>query len=335
MIVKGQSKKNMNKAVQILLEGGIVVFPTETVYGLGANALDENAVGKIFSIKSRPFEDPLIVHIATPEQLSQIAILPSGLALEMAETLMARFWPGPLTLVFKKKKSLSKLVTGGLDTVAVRIPQNLIALALIRNCDRPLAAPSANKFQSISPTTAEAVEKELGSEVLILDGGPCRVGVESTVLSLESGEPVVLRPGGVSIEKLEYVLGRKVEIKTAGVGEIKLSPGMMDFHYAPKKPLRLFKLKELEFYLSKKKKEIPQTALLCFSGAEQRKFSKTGFLSISVLSPKGRLEEAAHSLFAKLRSLDEGGARGIFVLECPNEDLGLALNDRLKKAEHK
>ena len=321
----------MQRAVELLKSGELVAFPTETVYGLGANALNSAAVDKIFKLKGRPYEDPLIVHIAGPEHLELIAEPLSQASSVMAHKLMKRFWPGPLTLVFKKKSCVPDNVTGGLDTVAVRVPQKLIALALIRNCDFPLAAPSANRFQSMSPTTALDVEKELGSEVLILDGGACEVGVESTVLSFDNDHPVILRHGGVTQESLESVLGVKVKVGS----KIKMAPGMMEFHYAPRKPLQVFSVGEFELFIKRKSKALESGALLCFSKAEEKRFSKKGFKSVLVLSPRGRLEEAATRLFGALRELDEGKATRIYALEFPDGDLGVALNDRLKKALHK
>src|ERR1700733_11475418 len=206
MIVDGTIRKNMLKAVELIKSGELVAFPTETVYGLGANALNAQAVEKIFRVKQRPFADPLIVHVADLADIELVAKPLGDKVQKMAILLMEKFWPGPLTLIFEKKPELPDIVTGGLKTVGLRMPKHIIARALIKNSGTPIAAPSANRFQSLSPTTAGAVERELGADIpVILDGGPCEVGLESTVLSLIEG-PIILRPGGVSREDLEYVL---------------------------------------------------------------------------------------------------------------------------------
>jgi len=335
MILDGKVKKNLDRAVKILYDSGVVAFPTETVYGLGANALDERAVKKIFQIKSRPFEDPLIVHLTELEQLEFLIDPLTPTQKEWVERLTKRFWPGPLTLVFKKRPELPDIVTGGLDTVAIRMPRHLIARALIKNLGKPVSAPSANKYQGISPTTADAVLEELGEDILILDGGPCSVGVESTVISLVQ-KPLLLRPGGISIEDIEDVLECKLERGDASRRGMFSSPGMMDFHYAPQKPLKLFGLDELVKQVGPRKnqKRLANTALLCFSKDEAKRFSQVGFGAIHVLSPRGNMSEAAKHLFTMLRAIDRGDAARIFAIKCPDERLGLTLNDRLKKAQH-
>ncbi len=337
MIVDGTIKKNMFRAVELIRAGELVAFPTETVYGLGADALNVKAVEKIFRVKQRPFADPLIVHVTDLADIERVA-KPLGSKVQgLAMKLMEKFWPGPLTLIFEKKKELPDMVTGGLITVGLRMPKHIVARALIKNSGTPIAAPSANRFQSLSPTTAAAVERELGPDIpVILDGGPCEVGLESTVLSLLEG-PVILRPGGVSQEDIEYVLGFKVPFYKRGVGVGPLpSPGIMDFHYAPRKPLKLFTKEKLEKLLKKKnqQKDVSNTALLCFSKADKKLFSKSGFLEIFVLSERGSLPEAARELFSTLRKIDEGSSRLIYALTCPHEQIGVALNDRLTKAEH-
>jgi L-threonylcarbamoyladenylate synthase len=351
MIVDGFKKKNLEVAVELIRAEDVVAFPTETVYGLGGNAFSLNALKKIYSVKARPFSDPLIFHVASHDQLDLVTENISASALKLIE----KFWPGPLTLILKKKKTVPDLATAGLDTVAVRMPRHLVALALIKNSNCVIAAPSANRFQSISPTSALAVEKELGEKVkLILDGGPCQVGVESTVVSL-LGVPKILRPGGVSREALEQVLSLKFEIEApvshyhlsktqssnsklsnGSVARSMISPGLLEFHYAPRTPLKFLNLKELESYVTKKrnKSQLDQSVLICFSGDERKKFDRKGFKQVFVLSDCGNTDEAAKNLFSTLRKADEGGFKGIFALACPDDRLGVALNDRLKKAEH-
>ena len=223
------------RAVQILRDGGLVAFPTETVYGLGANALDARAVERIFLAKRRPSSSPLIVHVDS-------AAMARGLAAEWpdaAEKLTAAFWPGPLTLVLPKQPQIPDIVTAGLPTVGLRRPRHPIAEALIRAAQLPIAAPSANRFSELSPTTGEHVVKSLGDAVdLILDGGPTQLGIESTVLSLAGAQPILLRPGSISIDDLEEVVG---EIRTgADPGQgAHPSPGMHSRHYSPRTPLVL------------------------------------------------------------------------------------------------
>jgi L-threonylcarbamoyladenylate synthase len=335
MIVDGTSSKNMAKAVELIKAGEIVAFPTETVYGLGGNALNVQAIEKIYKAKGRPPEDPLIVHVADLSDIEQVAKPLSPAAQNMALKLMEKFWPGPLTILFEKLSRLPDVVTGGLSTVGLRMPQHIIARALIKNSGCPIAAPSANKFQSISPTTAQAVERELGGDIpVILDGGPCRVGLESTVLSLIDG-PMILRPGGISREDIEYVLGVPVGTYEKNKKTL-LSPGLLDFHYAPKKPLKLFSREELQKYVARRTvhKKIIHTALLCFSKGDRRIFQKNEFFEIAILSERGSLSEAARELFGLLRKLDDGKSSAIFAIRCPDEQLGVALNDRLHKAEH-
>ena len=230
------TNSQLEEAAAILRRGGLVAFPTETVYGLGANALDEDAVRRIYTAKGRPSTSPLIVHIAS-------AAMGKRVAREWPETaaiLTNRFWPGPLTLVLPKQKRVPAIVTAGLDTVGVRMPSHPLALALIKKARLPLAAPSANKFTQLSPVTAGQVRQSLGDAVdLVLDGGPCRVGIESTVLSLAGDVPVLLRPGMVSRQQIEALIGPVALAKAAAEGEAHAAPGMHEKHYAPHTPLRL------------------------------------------------------------------------------------------------
>ncbi|MDZ4676982.1 MAG: L-threonylcarbamoyladenylate synthase [Oligoflexia bacterium] len=332
MIIDGKQKKNIDRAVELILSGDVVGFPTETVYGLGADAHNISAVKKIFEIKQRPDWDPLIVHVAGREQLETVVEELPPIAVKLIE----KFWPGPLTIVLKKKTSLPSEVTSGLEAVAVRMPRHLIALALIKNSNKAIAAPSANQFQGLSPTTARAVEKSLGKKVsVILDGGPCLVGVESTVISLLD-EPIILRPGGISLEDLEIVLGHKIKINVKSSIVRPVSPGMLDFHYAPQKPLRYFDAKGLTEFVKKRgiKKNLSTAALVCFSNKEVKKFENAGFKNIFPLSIVGNYDEASRNLFSTLREIDESEFNMIYALAFPEERLGVAINDRLKKAQH-
>lgn len=223
----------LRRAAELLRAGRLVAFPTETVYGLGANALDAQAVARIFEAKGRPRTSPLIVHVSSEEMLERVvAEWP-----EKARRLAAQFWPGPLTIVLQKQTAVPDLVTAGLATVGVRMPSHSIALALIDKCDLPLAAPSANRFTQLSPTTAEHVREGLGDRVdMILDGGPCEVGIESTVLSLAANRPTLLRPGGISRTQIEDVIGPVDVVSKVDDGP-HASPGLHAKHYSPRTKL--------------------------------------------------------------------------------------------------
>ncbi|MFN0103690.1 MAG: L-threonylcarbamoyladenylate synthase [Bryobacteraceae bacterium] len=231
-----KSSLELDQAVALLRAGRLVAFPTETVYGLGANALDAAAVRRIYEAKGRPPTSPLIVHVSSVAMAKKlVSAWP-----EPAEKLAARYWPGPLTLVLPKSKRVPDEVTAGLGTVGVRMPAHPVALALIRQARLPLAAPSANRFTKLSPVTAEQVRRGLGPAVdMVLDGGPCRVGIESTVLSLVEAIPVLLRPGMVSREQIEALIGPVVIAGAAVDGEAHVAPGQHSKHYAPRARLRL------------------------------------------------------------------------------------------------
>lgn len=221
------------RAAELIRSGGLVAFPTETVYGLGANALDEKAVSRIYQVKERPWASPLIVHVADEAMArSMTADWP-----EAAHRLAERFWPGPLTIIVKKAMTVPDLVTAGLDSVGVRVPSNAVALELIRRAGVPIAAPSANRFGQISPTTAEHVRAGLGDRVsLVLDSGPAQVGIESTVVSLRRDPPAILRPGMITLEELEAATGRRWE-REVDLPHVSESPGLHARHYAPRTPL--------------------------------------------------------------------------------------------------
>ncbi len=309
----------LSQAAMILQKGGLVAFPTETVYGLGADAFNPLAVARIFAVKQRPQFDPLIVHVAHIDELARVAETDSPLVGRLAKA----FWPGPLTLVLPKKSAIPDIVTAGLPTVAVRIPDHKLARRLIELAQRPVAAPSANPFGRISPTTATHVACFLGDQVdMILDGGPCAVGVESTILSLvDETRPVLLRPGAIPVEDLYCILGdvhlpdRKLQQVTA--------PGMLPSHYAPRTPVRM-RLEDSQYDAA----EGMRIGLLAFTPPADT----DGFQTVEVLSATGDLKEAAANLFAALHRLDEAGLDLIVAERAPQQGLGVAINDRITRA---
>ncbi len=299
------------KACDLLRHGSLVVMPTETVYGLAADATNDTAVARIYALKNRPAFNPLIVHVANLKQAQQFADFSKN-ALILAET----FWGatgGALTLVLKRKPSpLSHLVTAGLETVAVRMPCHPVALDLLRLYENPLAAPSANRSNSISPTSADAVRDSFGEQTpFLLDGGPCQVGLESTILDLTQAVPILLRPGGVGVEDLEAVLKTPIDFYK---GNAIQAPGMTKRHYAPQTPVRLLALNKNE-----------GEVFLGFGPG-------TEHIDTLNLSPNGDLVQAASNLFAMLRMLDAERAETIAVAPIPQRGLGLAINDRLTRA---
>jgi L-threonylcarbamoyladenylate synthase len=313
-----QNPGQIERAARLLKGGGVVAFPTETVYGLGADAFNTKAVARIFEIKQRPHFDPLIVHICSPDQLPLLVTEISA----AAQALIDHFWPGPLTLVLPKNPAVPDLVTSGLPSVAVRMPGHPLALELLRQTGTPIAAPSANRFGCTSPTTAQHVFDQLAETVdLILDGGPCPVGVESTIVSLMEGKPVLLRAGGIAAEEIERVIGPLLRIVHAP--DRPTAPGQLSKHYAPRTPL-----------LFRNKADLPTNArrvgLLAFREPEHR----DGFTAVEVLSATGDLREAAANLFAAMHRLDAMNLDLILTERVPGSGLGLAINDRLRRAVH-
>ncbi len=306
----------IQQAAEIIKKGGIVAFPTETVYGLGADAFNPLAVARVFEVKRRPYFDPLIVHVANPDDVEKLVKeIPPG-----AKELMERFWPGALTVVLLKG-NIPDIVTAGLPTLAIRMPNHPMALLLIKESRCPIAAPSANPFGYLSPTTAEHVREQLGDRVdLILDGGPCPVGVESTIVSFLEGKSRLLRPGGVPLEEIESIIGRVEVSLTEGKPS---APGMLPRHYAPRTPIVLdWNEKNIEFYKNK------NIGLLAFQEKENHlKISHT-----EVLSKKGDLREAAANLFAAIRRLDALNLDLILAEPIPEIGLGRAIMDRLRRA---
>jgi len=310
--------QKIHRAAAIIRGGGIVAFPTETVYGLGADAFNPLAVARIFEIKNRPYFDPLIIHIADLSDLSKLVIdLPHH-----AERLVKKFWPGPLTIVLLKKDEVPDIVTAGLPTVAVRMPKHLIALDLIKEAGRPISAPSANPFGYVSPTTAEHVRDQLGDQVdLILDGGPCEVGLESTIVSFIEEKPRLLRPGGLPLEEIESII-KKVE--TNPIEEKRPSaPGLLPKHYAPRTPIVVEGWeRNFDRYQNRR------VGLLVFRDTN----IPLPFQHVEVLSPQGDLREAAANLFAAIRRLDALNLDLILAEPVPEAGLGRAIMDRLRRA---
>lgn len=309
---------DIRNARLLLEEDELVAIPTETVYGLAANALSPIAVAKVFEAKQRPHFDPLIVHTDTLEKVRlYVKDIPPVLM-----TLAERYWPGPLTLLLPKQAIIPDLVTSGLDQVAVRIPNHPLTLALLAELDFPLAAPSANPFGYISPTTPEHVYKQLGERVdYILDGGPCAVGLESTIVGVENGVACIYRLGGLSVNDIEAAIG-KVELKINQSSDPK-APGQLKSHYAPRKPLVLGDLKALD-----RQHADDKVGVVCFGDFE----TSNKKALVKNLSAKKDYKEAAANLFSALRELDESDCELIIAELLPAEYLGIAINDRLSRA---
>lgn len=312
--------KNIAFAAGVIKEGGLVSFPTETVYGLGADGLNPIASAKIFEAKSRPSFNPLILHIAEKGVLDKITEWKNP----NVEKLISKFWPGPLTLVLKKKEIVPEIVTAGNPTVAVRMPNHKVALELIKLAGTPIAAPSANRFGQLSPTDAQHVLKQLKNRVdVILNGGQCSVGVESTILEITDDNIYLLRHGGLILEEIEAVVGRVISKphNTANPN----SPGQLASHYSPSIPLKF--MSEETINESKGKK----TGAIFFK--EKRTHQR--FSSEKILSSNGNLREAAANLFSYLHELEKENLDVILIEPVEETGLGRAIMDRLKKASYK
>jgi len=309
---------DLHEAAALLRQGQLVAIPTETVYGLAGNALSPEAVSSIFEVKNRPRFDPLIVHTHSVELLSAYAENVPPAALKAARAFM----PGPLTLLLKKSPLIPDMVTAGSSRVALRIPQHSLTQSLLSLLDFPLAAPSANPFGYISPTTAQHVADQLGGRIpYILDGGPCEVGVESTILGWENGECIVYRKGGLSVEALEEVAGPlRIQAHSASNPQ---APGMLKAHYAPAAPLVIGPIEELLEVHSGKR-----LGIISFRKAYKELPPERQL----VLSPSGDYAEAARRLFAGMRALDKLELDLILAELLPEESLGRAINDRLRRA---
>lgn len=318
---------DISKAIALLTEGDIVAIPTETVYGLAGNIYSEKAIHAIFETKQRPFFNPLIVHIPSVDHLQDIVTyIP-----EKAKLLADAFWPGPITLVLNKKSSIPDLITAGKDTVAVRVPNHETTLELLNKLPFPLAAPSANPFSSISPTTAEHVEHYFKESIkMVLDGGPCISGIESTIIGFENDEPIIYRLGSTSIEDIEAVVG-KISIKNSVAASSQNqkeitpeAPGMLERHYAPKT-----KTIQTENILEEIEKHSGQRiGVLMFTSQIKNSY----IIAQMALSKEGRLEEAASKLYHTLHQLDKLNLDIIITEKFPNYGLGKSINDRLSRA---
>ena len=304
------NESSITEAARRLLAREVVAFPTETVYGLGANALDDSAVARVFSIKERPQFNPLIVHVRNWTDASAIAHFNPA-----AEALSRRFWPGGLTLVLPRriKCGVSLLASSGLDTIGIRVPAHPVARALLERAGVPLAAPSANRAGRVSPTNAQACAEELDGRVpLILDAGDCPVGIESTVIGFAGEQPLLLRPGAIAREQIENLTGMLASVAADKI----IAPGMMRSHYAPHASLRL-----------NARSVRANEALLAFG-----RDIPEGAAHVCNLSYRGDVQEAATNLFAMLRRLDSTGVTAIAVMPIPHTGLGEAINDRLNRA---
>ena len=328
-------EEELEEAARILREGGLVAFPTETVYGLGANALDEEAAKKIYAAKGRPSDNPLIAHISSPEELKPLAAeIP-----DMAKKLMDCYWPGPMTLVFKKTDLVPYGTTGGLDTVAVRMPSDPVAKTLIRLAGVPIAAPSANSSGRPSPTTADHVWQDMEGKIdMIVDGGPVGIGLESTIIDVTGPVAMILRPGAITIEMVRETLG-EAEMDPAILGPMKegehpKAPGMKYRHYAPTAPLTLVEgemdqvVKTINRLAREALKEGKKVGIICTD--ETRTCYPAGM--IQSIGIRAKEETVAHNLYAVLREFDDLGADVIYSESFPGDQIGQAIMNRLTKA---
>ena len=332
---KMATEEELKEAARILREGGLVAFPTETVYGLGANALDEKAAKKIYAAKGRPSDHPLIAHISGQEELKPLAAeIP-----DMAKKLMDLYWPGPMTLVFKKTDAVPYGTTGGLDTVAVRMPSDPVAKTLIRLAGVPIAAPSANRSGRPSPTTADHVWQDMEGKIdMIIDGGPVGIGLESTIIDVTGPVATILRPGAITTEMVRAALG-EAEMDPAILGPMKegehpKAPGMKYRHYAPKAPLTLVEgdmeqvVKTISQLAEESLKQGKKTGIICTD--ETRSCYHAGM--IQSIGTRAKEETVAHNLYAVLRQFDDLGADVIYSESFSDNQIGQAIMNRLTKA---
>jgi len=307
---------SIKEAAAVLRRGGLVAFPTETVYGLGADASNPAALARLYAVKGRPLHHPVIVHLGEAAQLARWAReIPRH-----AETLAERFWPGPLTLVLRRAKGVSDELTGGQDTIGLRVPGHAVALELLREFGGGIAAPSANRFGRISPTTTEHVRRDLGSDVdVILDGGACEIGIESTIVDVSRGRPVLLRPGRISEDDIARALGAGPAPRDAAAPR---APGALDSHYAPRHPLRLVS----RDWDARVRGDSSGRGVMSFRA---RPAEDASMIWIEASSDA---RNYAHDLYANLRALDESGCREIVVEEPPATGEWAAIRDRLMRA---
>lgn len=312
---------DIERAASVLRAGGLVAFPTETVYGLGANAENTDAVGRVFDVKGRPRSHPLIIHIGASDQLDDWAegVTPA------AQLLAKHFWPGPLTLVLRRSQRVPLVVTGGIETVALRVPAHAKALALLSAFGGGIAAPSANRFGSVSPTSAAHVREELGTQVdFILDGGSCAVGIESTIVDVTGDDPAILRPGGVTREALERVLGRSISVGSKGSVP---TPGQHALHYAPRAHVILVEAEKLIAEAARLTEQGRRVGILL----PRALASPTVDAHARIIVPDS-MRDYARQLYGMLRELDRRGCEVIVASVPTDKQLGLAISDRLRRA---
>lgn len=320
MAILEPNRDNLTSAVNLLKNGELVAFPTETVYGLGADGFNKNAVAKIFEVKKRPTFNPLILHVSSLKMLNTVASYTS----DKIQLLVDNFWPGPLTLILKKKEIVPYIVTSGLETVAIRMPKNDIALDLINKLGRPIAAPSANSFSKLSPTSAEHVEKQLGDKVnIILDGGKCDVGVESTIIEVNEETQTLLRPGGIPKEDIEKLIGKLNEPNKEKA--TPNSPGQLAIHYAPNLPIQFYSEEKIDSH-----SDLKLGGIFFSEGKNLDKFTVS-----KILSQSGNFNEAASNLFSYLHEMETMDLDLILVERIEKTGLGIAIMDRLTKAVNK
>jgi L-threonylcarbamoyladenylate synthase len=307
------------EAARVIHNGGVVAFPTETVYGLGADAFNPNAVARIFEIKERPGFDPLIVHIGNMKDLSHLCLEVN----EFMTLLAEKFWPGPLTMVLPKKETVPGIVTSGLSTVAVRMPAHPVALELINGSGTPIAAPSANKFGMISPTEAVHVQKQLSGLDFVIDGGKTTIGLESTVIALNDDGFCLLRPGAISSHEIEKIIP-KAKFSNNNIENQPYSPGQLKSHYSPRKPI---------FIKGETNDEVDtrEAGLISFGPAEE----SVQFKQVEVLSANKDLRQAAVNLFSAMHKLEDSHVKFIVAEPVPEVGIGVAIMDRLRKAAYK
>ncbi len=319
------TEQNLNHCASLLRTGQVIGVPTETVYGLAGNALDEKSVRKIFAVKGRPLIDPLIVHFATPEAARQHIEAPKDF-----DTLAKQFWPGPMTLVVRKKSSIPDIVTAGLDSVAIRVPQHPTFHSLLERLDFPLAAPSANPFGYVSPTQAKHVQTTLGERITaVLNGGDCQHGLESTIIDLRTPDrPTILRHGPILTVDIQRALLKEVidGTQSSKVGSAQAAPGMLTQHYSPNTAIHL-----VENDTELKSLSSNENIALIF----QQKPTKEAGPDVYWLSESGALDEIAHNMFALIQRLDQLDYSAIGLSKAPNEGIGQAINDRLTRAASK
>lgn len=309
-------EKDIELAVKILKEGGLVAFPTETVYGLGADATNLSAIEKVFLAKQRPMDHPVIVHLGDISQLSRWAMDVSPLAFKLAHA----FWPGPLTLILKKSSIVFEAVTGGQDTVGIRIPNHPVTLKLLKKFGGGIVGPSANRFGRISPTTADAVREELGDVVdYILEGGQSAVGVESTIIDMSDNQPVILRPGMITAEQIEAVLQQPVALYKRNAPRVS---GSLELHYAPQTETHLISPEKLLDYLDQ------LTEFPCVVLAR----TKVHHEKVQCIVMPESASEYAHELYQSLRSADKMGVKQIIIEDVPLDSEWAAIRDRLQRA---